>query len=150
MPSMEWLRYKSKTAARDVLHGYFDCAISKCGILSMYLTYVLLKCNGIIAVRYLGDIFEELEKLGGQDGRARLLFNRGVLTRDQSEILWEMAQYRTRHLPHLNQPPRYTGARCLVDGIRTVNAFRTLLNDSGFVAEIPEELVPECIWGLWL
>jgi hypothetical protein len=150
MPSMEWLQYKSRTASRDVLHGYFDCAISKCGILSMYLAYALLRSNGMIAVRYLGDIFEELEKLGGQDDRLRLLLNRGVLTRNQSDTLWEMAQYRNRHLPHLNQLPRYTGARCLVDGIRTVKAFRKLLNDNNFVAKMPEGLIPECVWGLWL
>jgi len=145
MPGTEWLRYESKKASRSILHGYYDSAISKCGILSMYLDYVFLRSNGMITIGHLGDIFEELQKLGGLEDWLRLLLKGGVLTSDQAGLLWEMTQYRIRHLPHLFRLPRYVGARCLVDGIRTVNAFRTLLNDSNFVA-----MIPECIWGLWL
>jgi len=150
MPGIQWLRYEEKKAARDILHGYYDAAISKCGIMSMFLEYVVLRTNGLVVVRDKVEIFEQLDKLGGQDDRLRLLINRGVLTMEQAEILWKMAQYRIRHLSHLSQFPRYFGARCFVDGVQTVLALNTLLNDEGFCAKIPTDLVPECIWGFWI
>jgi hypothetical protein len=150
MPTIEWLRYEAKKASRNLFHGWYDSAIARCGVLSMYLAYVLLRSNGMITIRNLTDIEAELCGLGGQDDWLKLLLKRGVLTSDQAEILWQMAQYRIRHSPHLFNLPRYVGAHCLVDGIRTVNAFHTLLNDNNFVAKIPEDSVPECVWGFWL
>lgn len=147
---MEWLRYEQKKAARDILHGYYDAAISKCGRLSMFLEYVLLRYNGLIKIRDMGDIFEQLDKLGGQSDRLKLLLNSGVLTHEHAEILWKMAQYRIRHLPHLFRLPRYFGGHCFVDGVQTVRALSVLLNDESFAARIPEDVIPECIWGLWL
>jgi hypothetical protein len=150
MPGMEWLRYETKKVTRDILHGYYDATISKCGILSMFLEYVLLRYNGLIMIRDMGDIPEQLDRLGGQSDRLKLLMNGGVLTHEQAEILWKMAQYRIRHLPHLSRSPRYFGARCFLDSVQTVHALRTLLNDRRFAVKIPEGLIPECVWGFWL
>jgi hypothetical protein len=149
MPGMEWLRYETKKATRDILHGYYDATVSKCGILSMYLEYLLLRYNGLIVIRHMGDIPEELDKLGGESDRLKLLMKSGVLTHEQAEILWKMSQYRVLHLPHLFRLPRYLGARCFVDGVQTLRALLVLLNDESFAARIPENVVPECIWGLW-
>jgi len=116
----------------------------------MFLEYVLLRNNGLIMIRHMGEIFEQLENLGGQSDRLKLLMNSGILTHEQAEILWKMSQYRLRHMPHLFRPTRYTGARCFVDGVQTIRALRVLLNDESFAAKIPEGVIPECIWGLWL
>jgi len=150
MPSLEWLRYESKRAARNLLNGYYDSAISRLGIISQYLTYVLLRTNGTITIRYLGDVVDELNKLGGEDVRLRLLLKARTLTHQQFESLWAMTQFRVGHLPHLHQLPRFTGSRCLVDGMRSVRTYRSLLDDGDFVAKIPADLIPECVWGLWL
>ncbi len=150
MPGMEWLKYESKKATRNLLHGYYDSAISKCGVLSMFLEYVLPRYSGLIMIRDMGDISEQLDNIGGQSDRLKLLVNSGALTHEQAGILWKMGQYRIRHLPHLFQLPRCAGGRCLVNGVQTIRALRVLLNDESFAAKIPGDVIPECMWGLWV
>jgi hypothetical protein len=103
----------------------------------------------LITIGSTTDIEMEFFRLGEEDDWLRTLVKTKVLTRDQAEVLWVIAQYRIRHSKHLFNLSRYVGAGCLVDGIRTVRVFRRLLNDKNFLGKIREDLMPECVWGLW-
>jgi hypothetical protein len=144
----DWLAWQFGKARGDVILGYYDCATSRCGIISWFLIYCLLKVNGLIKVEDMGDIPDRLEALGGQDERIRLLLAKGVLTSRQAKSLMKMHLFRANHCRHFFFKHRYLGIRCLVDGIRTVRELLSLLRDETFMAKVPHDLVPECIWGL--
>jgi hypothetical protein len=132
-----------------VLGGRYDSAIWRCGRISEFLAYHFLRTNGLVDVKRMMDIPDVLEKLG-QSEKFELLCKRGILTSVQAKILLRMSVRWSIHNPHLFSHNRYVNIRCLLDGIKSIRGLRHLLDDEDFVAKIPENLVPECVWGFWL
>jgi hypothetical protein len=141
--------YELKKSSDAILSGRYDSAIWRCGRISEFLAYHFLRTNGLIEVKRMMDIPDALEKLG-EAGKFQLLSSKGILTSVQARSLLGMSIRWSIHNPHLFSRHRYVGVRCLFDGLRSIKGLRNLLDDEEFVAKIPENLVPECVWGFWL
>jgi hypothetical protein len=149
MLGIQLFSYELKKSSDAILRGRYDSAIWRCGRISEFLAYHFLRTNGLIEVKRMMDIPDVLERLG-EAGKFQLLSSKGILTSVQARALLGMSVRWSIHNPHLFRRHRYIGIRCLVDGMRSIRGLRHLLDDENFVTKIPENLVPECVWGFWL